>query len=108
KYLGQPNGRWLGVPPSIGSQSKGPCSRIARGEKYAKRDVEGRCAGGGPPQWPTWTMHTFLKAAESCHKAGFPFGIGLGETTDSVDTAGAIFSSFGAELGDARGDLTVK
>ena len=53
-------------------------------------------------------METFLKAAEACHKAGFPFGIGLGETTDSVDTAGAIFQSFGAELVNAKGDITVK
>ena len=27
---------------------------------------------------------TFLKAAAACHKAGFPFGIGLGTTEDSV------------------------
>jgi ABC-type glycerol-3-phosphate transport system substrate-binding protein len=53
-------------------------------------------------------MDTFLKAAEACHKGGYPFGIGLGETTDSVDTAGAIFESFGAHLVDAKGNLTVK
>ncbi len=53
-------------------------------------------------------MDTFLKAAEACQKAGFPFGIGLGETTDSVDTAGAIFQSFGAELVNAKGEVTVK
>jgi len=53
-------------------------------------------------------MDTFLKAAEDCQKGGYPFGIGLGETTDSVDTAGAIFQSFGAELVSANGDLTVK
>ena len=53
-------------------------------------------------------MDTFLKAAEACHKGGFPFGIGLGETSDSVDTAGAIFESFGAKLVDAKGNLTVK
>jgi len=47
---------------------------------------------GSPPKADNWTMDTFLKAAEACHKGGFPFGIGLGETTDSVDTAGA-FSS---------------
>ena len=36
------------------------------------------------------------------------FGIGLGTTSDSVDTAGAIFQSFGAELVDAKGNITVK
>jgi len=53
-------------------------------------------------------MYTFLKAAVACHKGGFPFGIGLGETNDSVVTAGAIFHSFGAHLVDANGNLTIK
>ena len=38
-----------------------------------------------------------LKAAEACQKAGMPFGIGLGATADSVDTAGAMFQRYGAE-----------
>ena len=37
-----------------------------------------------------------------------PFGIGLGTTSDSVDTVGAIFHAFGAVLVDAKGDITVK
>ena len=37
-----------------------------------------------------------------------PFGIGLGTTSDNVDTAGAIFHGFGAVLVDAKGDITVK
>jgi ABC-type glycerol-3-phosphate transport system substrate-binding protein len=65
-------------------------------------DVPGRRAPEGGE------FDTFLKAAEACHKAGFPFGIGLGTTSDSVDTAGAIFHSFGAMLVDAKGDVTVK
>jgi ABC-type glycerol-3-phosphate transport system substrate-binding protein len=108
KYLGQANGKWLGVPASIGSQIKGPCSRIDLMKKYANIDVQAMYPAGSPPKADDWTMDTFLKAAEACHKAGFPFGIGLGETTDNVDTAGAIFSSFGAELVDAKGNLTVK
>ena len=43
---------------------------------------------GGPPKAEAWTWDTMLKAAEACHKAGFPFGIGLGHTADSVDTVG--------------------
>ena len=49
-----------------------------------------------------------LKAAEACHKGGNPFGIGLGTPEDNVDTAGAIFQSFGAALVDAKGKITVK
>ena len=37
-----------------------------------------------------------------------PFAIGLGQTTDSVDTAGVLFRAFGAELVDKDGNITVK
>jgi ABC-type glycerol-3-phosphate transport system substrate-binding protein len=107
-YLGQANGKWLGVPASVGSQIQGPCSRIDLMKKYADIDVQAMYPAGGPPKADNWTLDTFLKAAEACHKGGYPFGIGLGETADSVDTAGAIFDSFGAELVDAKSNLTVK
>jgi len=96
------------VPSCIGSQIKGPCSRIDLMKKFANIDVQAMYPAGSPPKAENWTNDTFLKAAEACHKGGFPFGIGLGETTDNVDTAGAFFQSFGAELVDAKGNLTVK
>jgi ABC-type glycerol-3-phosphate transport system substrate-binding protein len=107
-YLGQAGGKWLGVPSCVGSQIKGPCSRIDLMKKFAGIDVQEMYPAGSPPKADNWTMDTFLKAAEACHKGGFPFGIGLGTTSDSTDTAGAIFQSFGAELVDAKGNLTVK
>ena len=55
-----------------------------------------------------WTLDAMLEAAEACHKGGNPFGIGLGQTEDNVDTSGAIFQSFGAELVDAKGNIKVK
>src|SRR5450631_1521243 len=108
RYLGQANGKWLGVPACVGSQIKGPCSRIDLMKKYANIDVQEMYPAGAAPKDDNWTMDTFLKAAEACHKGGVPFGIGLGETTDNVDTAGAIFQSFGGTLVDAKGNLTVK
>src|SRR6267154_1492885 len=108
KYLGQANGNWLGVPACFGCQIKGPCSRIDLMKKYANIDVQAMYPAGSPPKADNWTMETFLKAAEDCHKGGFPFGIGLGSTADSVDTAGAVFQSFGANLVDASGNITVK
>ncbi|HLX18006.1 MAG TPA: extracellular solute-binding protein [Bradyrhizobium sp.] len=108
KYLGQLDGKWLAVPACIGSQIKGPCSRIDLMKKYAGIDVQEMYPAGAPPKADNWTLDTFLKAAEACKKGGVPFGIGLGETTDSVDTCGAIFQSFGAQLVDAKGDLAVK
>ena len=108
QYLGQLDGKWLAVPICLGSQIKGPCSRIDLMKKHANIDVQEMYPAGAPPKADNWTLDTFLKAAEACHKGGVPFGIGLGETTDSVDTAGAIFQSFGAELVNAKGELTVQ
>src|SRR5690348_11841904 len=108
KYLGQAGGKWLAVPASVGSQIKGPCSRIDLMKKYANIDVQAMYPAGEAPKDDSWTLDAFMKAAEACHKGGVPFGIGLGETSDSVDTAGAIFLSFGAQLVDAKGNLTVK
>lgn len=108
QYLGQHDGKWLGVPTCLGSQIKGPCSRIDLMKKYANIDVQAMYPAGSPPKADNWTTETFLKAAEACFKGGYPFGIGLGETADSVDTAGAFFQAFGAELVNAKGDLTVK
>src|SRR5262249_22813098 len=45
---------------------------------------------------------------EACQKGGHPFGIGLGITSDSVDTIGAIFHGFGAVLVDAKANITAK
>ena len=108
EYLGRDKGRWLGVPATVGSQIKGPCSRIDLMKQHAGIDVQAMYPAGEAPKADNWNMDTFLKAAEACHKAGVPFGIGLGTTTDSVDTAGAIFQSFDAHLVDKNGKVTVK
>jgi ABC-type glycerol-3-phosphate transport system substrate-binding protein len=108
KYLGQAGGKWLAVPASVGSQIKGPCSRIDLMKKHAGIDVQALYPAGQAPKADSWNLETFLKAAEACHKAGVPFGIGLGETSDNVDSAGAFFQAFGAHLVDEKGNLSVK
>jgi ABC-type glycerol-3-phosphate transport system substrate-binding protein len=108
KYLGVADGKWLGVPACVGSQIKGPCSRIDLMKKHAGIDVQAMYPAGEAPKADAWTTDAFLKAAEACHKAGVPFGIGLGETSDNVDTVGAFFLAFGAEVVDAKGKVVVK
>src|SRR4051812_43733408 len=108
EYLGKIKGKWIGVPATVGSQIKGPCSRIDYMKQLAGIDVQAMYPAGSPPKADAWTFDTFLKAAEACHKAGHPFGIGLGTTADNVDTAGAIFHGFGAQLVNAKGDIMVK
>jgi Bacterial extracellular solute-binding protein len=108
EYLAHASGRWLAVPACVGSQIKGPCSRIDLMKKHAGIDVVAMYPAGSPPKADAWTLDAMLKAAEACHKGGNPFGIGLGQTEDNVDTAGAIFQAFGAEPVDAKGNITVK
>ncbi|WP_409997978.1 ABC transporter substrate-binding protein [Bradyrhizobium sp. SZCCHNS3002] len=108
RYLGHQGGKWLGIPTCVGSQIKGPCSRIDLMKRYANIDVQAMYPPGRPPEAAAWNLETFLAAAEACHRGGYPFGIGIGETPDSIDTAGAIFHSFGADLVNARGDITVR
>ena len=108
EYLARAEGHWRAVPATVGSQIKGPCSRIDLMKQLAGIDVVEMYPAGGPPKADAWTLDALLKAAEACQKGGHPFGIGLGQTEDNVDTAGAIFQSFGADLVDAKGDIKVK
>src|SRR5713226_6155367 len=108
EYLGRIDGKWLAVPATVGSQIKGPCSRIDYLKEYAGIDIQAMYPAGAPPKADGWNLDTFLKAAEDCNKGGHPFGIGLGTTSDSVDTIGAIFHSFGAVMVDAKGEIVIK
>lgn len=112
EYLGKQGGHWLAVPATPGSQLKGPCGRIDLLKKYAGLDVVKMYPGpGGKPDkalQDQWTWDTFLSVAEKCNKGGNPFGVGFGQTTDSVDWVGALFHAFGAQLVDEKGNITVK
>ena len=110
EYLGRVKGHWHAVPTSSGTQFKGPCGRISLLKQMAGLDVVGMyparpehtAAADG------WTYDAMLKVMAACKKGGKPFGIGLGLTTDSVDSAGAIFTAFGAELVDGEGNIKVR
>ena len=54
-----------------------------------------------------WTWDAHLKAAEACHTAGMPFALGLSDCGDAVDFHGMLFAAFGAELVDAKGNITL-
>ena len=108
EYLGKINGHWTCVPATAGSQIKGPCSRIDLLKKHANIDIQAMYPAGEAPKADDWNLDTFLKAAEACHKGGNPFGIGLGTTSDNVDTIGAIFHSFGAVMVNEKAEVVVK
>ena len=109
EYLAKINGHWVAVPTYSGSAPLTPCARISMFKQYAGIDVQAWYPAHEvtPPEAADWTYATQLKAAEACAKAGYPFGFGCGQTTDSVQTWGATFGAFGADLVDGKGNITV-
>jgi ABC-type glycerol-3-phosphate transport system substrate-binding protein len=110
EYLGKRDGKWVAVPGTTGSQVKPPCGRIDLFKEFVGLDITKMYPVGEPDKElaDKWTWDTFLTAAEKCHKGGYPFGLGLGQTSDTVDATGAVFASYGAVLVDQEGNITVK
>lgn len=108
EYLGKFEGHWLGVPMTRGTLLLGCCSRFDMMKEYAGIDVQALYPAGKPPNDASWTWDAFLAAAEKCQKAGYGFGLPLGSTTDTNQWVGALFLAFGAELMDAKGNITAK
>jgi ABC-type glycerol-3-phosphate transport system substrate-binding protein len=110
QYLFSKGGHWMAVPASAGTQNKGPCGRISVLKEAAGLDVLKMYPARevATAEADDWTYDAMLKAAEACHKVNMPFGIGLGTTPDSVDTAGSLFAAYGAEIVNAKGEVTVK
>ncbi len=109
EYLAKINGHWMAVPTASGSAPLTPCARISMLKQYAGIDVQAWYPAHevSPPEAADWTYDMQLKAAEACAKAGHAFGFGCGTTTDSVQTWGAMFGAFGADLVDGKGNITV-
>jgi ABC-type glycerol-3-phosphate transport system substrate-binding protein len=108
EYLGRYEGRWAAVPMTRGTLLLGCCSRFDLMKEHGGVDVQALYPAGKPPNDAAWTWDAFMAAAEKCHKAGFAFGLPLGSTTDTNQWVGALFLAFGAELMDAKGNVTVK
>ena len=110
EYLASSKGQWMAVPSSTGNPNLTCCARISMLKDLAGIDMKAMY-----PAAPTdasaaagWNYDAFLKAAEACHKGNYPFALGLGATCDSVNNTGIIFSAFGAELVNAKGEITVE
>lgn len=108
-YLANIKGHWRAIPTSSGTQNKPPCGRISMLKEYAGLDVQAMYPADAAPSAAAdnWTWDAFLKAAQACSAKGHPFGIGLGQTSDSEDFAGGVFKAFGADLVNQKGDITV-
>src|SRR5258705_340770 len=88
---------------TIGSpaQTKPPCGRIDLFKQHVGLDVTQMYPAGKPEDKELagrWSWDFFLEAAQKCAKAGFPFGMPMGPTSDAVDWVGAVFAAYGASL----------
>ncbi|MBS0641614.1 MAG: extracellular solute-binding protein [Proteobacteria bacterium] len=108
EYLGRSDSHWKAVPISTMSLYYCALGRISV-LKQAGLDIQAMYPAKpeGSPTAADWNYDTFLKTAEACHKLGMPFGIGLSTTGDCVNWVGQMFRSFGAELIDKNGNVTV-
>ncbi|MGE0418877.1 MAG: ABC transporter substrate-binding protein [Acetobacteraceae bacterium] len=109
EYLAKSSGHWWAVPSSTGTLNLTTCGRISLLKKHAGIDVQKMYPAGpaDPKMSADWNYDSFLKAAEACHKAGVPFGLGLGQTDDSTNNTGILYAAFGAELVNAKGEITI-
>jgi ABC-type glycerol-3-phosphate transport system substrate-binding protein len=110
EYLGKVKGQWMAVPATVGTQTKPPCARIDLFKSHVGWDPREAYPAGAEPNKALadkWTWNEFLRAAEACHKAGYPFGMPMSHLSDSVDWTGAVFAAHGAQLVDEEGKITV-
>jgi ABC-type glycerol-3-phosphate transport system substrate-binding protein len=111
KYLAMVENHWMAVPVGWGSAPLPPCGRISMLKKFCNIDVQAWYPAheSTPDAAKDWTYDTQLKVAEACFKAGYPIGFGCGSgSTDANQTWGATFGAFGADLVDAKGNITIE
>ena len=61
-----------------------------------------------PKAAANWTYDTFLKAAEACRRQALPLVLGLAQTDNSTNNTGMIYSAFGTELVNAKGEESAR
>lgn len=103
---------WYAIPAPMGSHSYPMVSRIDYFKQYAgidlvdifPADVNKRDA----QKVNAWTYDAFLVAARKLHKAGYPFGAAIAETSDANDWIGPLLLSFGSQPMDRDGNITIE
>jgi ABC-type glycerol-3-phosphate transport system substrate-binding protein len=111
EYLAKIKGTWRGVPTAVGSQVKPCCSRFDLYKEHAGIDLRDMFpadeAKYDKAKTDLWTWDLYLSSAEKLHKAGFPVGLPMGQTSDAVDWVGALFNSFGVVMVDEKDNIKI-
>src|SRR5262249_51297052 len=111
EYLGKIKATWRAVPATRLSQVKPCCSRLDLYKEHAGVDLRDIFpadeAQHDQAKIATWTWDTYLASAEKLFKAGYPIGLSMGQTADSVDWVGALFNSYGVVMVDAKDNIRI-
>jgi hypothetical protein len=111
EYLAKNKDSWYGIPTTVGSQVK-PCqSRFDLFKEHAGIDLMDMFpadeAKYDKAKTDKWTWDAYLEAAQKLHKAGFPVGMPMGQTSDAVDWVGAFFNSMGVVFIDEKDNIKI-
>jgi ABC-type glycerol-3-phosphate transport system substrate-binding protein len=111
EYLAKSKGVWLGVPTAVGSQVKPCCSRFDLYQQHAGIDLRAMFPNDeskyNKAETDKWTWDLYVESAQKLHKAGFPVGLPMGQTSDAVDWVGGLFNAYGAVFIDAKDNIKV-
>src|SRR6185312_5769719 len=111
EYLGKIKGIWRAVPATRLTVVKPCCSRLDLYKEHAGIDLRDIFpadeAQHDQAKIATWTWDTYLASAEKLFKAGYPIGLSMGQTADSVDWVGALFNSYGVVMVDAKDTIRI-
>ena len=111
EYLAKIKGTWRGIPTAIGSQVK-PCqSRFDLYKEHCGIDLVDMFPADeskyDKAKTDLWTWDLYLETAQKLHKAGYPVGLPMGQTSDAVDWVGALFKSFGVVMIDEKDNIKI-
>jgi ABC-type glycerol-3-phosphate transport system substrate-binding protein len=111
EYLAKIKGSWRGVPTAVGSQVKPCLSRIDLFKEHVGMDLQA-IFPADESKWDkakvdAWNWDAYVTAAQKLHKAGFPIGNPLGQTSDAVDWVGGLFNAYGVVMVDAKDNIKI-
>ena len=107
---GKHDGRWYGVPLCLSTNNYPMNSRLDLWKKHADIDLQ-KMFPASPDRdkalVDSWTHDRFLAACRKLHAGGRPLREPIGATNDTGMWLGPLFTSFGAHIVDAKGNITV-
>lgn len=111
EYLAKIKGTWRGIPTTVGSQVKPCCSRFDLYKEHAGLDLRDMFPAD-EKKWDKakvdgWTWDAYVASAQKLHKAGFPIGLPLGQTSDAVDWVGGLFNAYGVVMVDEKDNIKI-